>query len=167
MGAKEFTTEEERKRRRKFVVAVGTNAWGDSWQAPMAVALGLPRSRVAQWILQTKDVKPVPARVVVALKVIARDKAAELRRRADALDALPDDEGAPPAQGEPNAEGDAPQDSGPAAASAAFEDDFDMDGFVAQVCSEPRRDLGEIPRQELHWVQSNVAGWVHTPMRRS
>lgn len=164
MGAKEFTDEAERLRRRDRVVAVGTLVWGDAWQAPMAAALGLPRSRVAQWVLQTKDVKPVPARIMNALAVIARDKASDLRRRADALDALPNDEGAPPASGEPEAEPDASQESGPAAAQAA-DDEFDIDAFVERVCSEPRRDLGEIPRRVLHRVHSSFAGWVDVPMR--
>lgn len=167
MGAREFTDEAERKRRQDRVNAIGTLVWGNAWQAPMAKALDLPRSRVAQWVLQTKDVKPVPKRVMDALAVIARDAVADLRRRADALDALPDDEGAPPVEGEPNPEGDAPQESGPTASASAeeFEDGFDMQGFLTQVGSEEPRDLGEMPKPKLYRVHSSFAGWGNVPMR--
>lgn len=141
MGAREFTDAEERARRVALVEAVGLRAFGGSWQTPLAEALSaatgraLGRSRVAQWMLST-DPKPVPAWVLDALPAIARDGAARLRVAADELDALFADDGAPPAaQGEPEAEGEAPLESGPAdaqAAAPADDEEFDMDAFVEQ-----------------------------------
>ena len=141
MGTREFTTEDERKTRRERVERIGLLAFGGSWQTPLAAALGLPRARVAQWMLvpdETKvknlPAKPIPMWVMDALPAIAREAAARLRVNADELDALAAEDGAPPApQGEPDAEGEAPQESGPAAAEAAVandDDEFDLDAFV-------------------------------------
>ena len=141
MGAREFTDSEERARRVALVQAVGERVYGGSWQTPLADALSaatgrpLGRARVAQWVL-ADGAKPVPAWVLDALPAIARDGAARLRRHADELDILLADGGAsaPPTQGEPDAPGEAPLESGPVAAAEAapYDDgtDFDIDGLV-------------------------------------
>lgn len=140
MAKRENIDEQERQRRRKRVALVGTLVWGDLWQTQLAKALGIPQPRVGQWMLvpsaaKVKNVppKPIPAHVMDALPAIAREKAADMRRRAAELEALYPEGGAPPeAQGEPEADGAPPQESGPTAATAE-EPDFDLDAFVEQV----------------------------------
>lgn len=175
MGTREFTTETERQTRRDRVAKVGELAFGGSWQTPLAAALGLPRARVAQWMLVPDEAKernvpakPVPAWVMAALPAIARAGAARLRKAADELDALAAEDGAPPApQGEPQADGETPQESGPAAAEAADDDapEIDLDAFVTAVCSEPPRPLDALPGPELHWQHTSLTGWVRRPVR--
>lgn len=176
MGTKRFTAEEEPMRARDLVEFVGERVWGGSWQTPMAEALKLPRARVAQWMLVPSEkktvnvpAKPVPAWVMEALPAIAREGAARLRKDADELDALFPDQGAPPAQGEPDGEEDGPQESGPAASAVAsasaeeFEDGFDLHGFLDQVHSEPPRDLGVMPMPAPvppRRFYSSTVGWV-------
>lgn len=172
MGTEMFTAEKEPMRPRDRVEFVGKRVWGGSWQTPMADALKLPRARIAQWMLVPSEkkvanvpAKPVPAWVLEVLPAIARDGAARLRKAANELDALFADGGAPPAQGEPEPEPAAPQESGPTAAGAqAVEDDyFDVDAMVTMNASEPPRDLGAIPRPAPvppRRFYSSTIGWV-------
>lgn len=171
MGTQTFAREDERLRRRDLVAAVGVRIFGQSWQTPLAEALSaasgrpLGRARISQWYLAGAAAKPVPEWVLEALPAIARNGAAHLRKAAAELDALFADEGAPPAQGEPEAEPAAPQESGPAVSALAeeFEDGFDMSGFLEQVHSEPPRDLGEMPMPAPvppRRFYSSTIGWV-------
>lgn len=186
MGAREFTDEKERQTRRDRVEKIGKAIYGPLWQTQLAEALAkatgrpLGRARVAQWMLTEKPApvdptqkapeppKPVPAWVMVALPAIAREGAARLRRQANELDALAAEEGAPPgAQGEPEADGEPPQESGPDAAEAAGEEEFDLDALVTEVCSEPPRPLGALPGPRLTWQHTHLTGWVQRPSRGS
>lgn len=180
MGAREFTDETERTRRRDHVRAVGEAAFGKrrNWHPDMAeaikVATGreLGRARIAQWFLLTADAKPVPAWVMAALPEIAAAAAADLRERAGALDAeIAEMEagGAPPAQGEPDAPEEPPLESGPAAAAeAAPYDDgtsFDLDALVERFADKrlPRPAPEPAPEPELQWTSKFAeearAGW--------
>ncbi|SFM16276.1 hypothetical protein [Methylobacterium pseudosasicola] len=163
MAKREHIDENERQRRRERVELVGTLAWGEhSWQTPLARELDIPQPRVGQWLLKPSadkrvnvPPKPVPSHVMDALPAIARDKAADLRRRAAELEALYPDGGAPPrAQGEPGAAGEAPRESGPTAAAAEAEaapegEDFDVDGFLAQVMEAGPTDWGAHRGEDL------------------
>lgn len=155
MGAREFTTEAERTRRRDHVRAVGDAAFGKrrNWHPDMAEAIKaitgreIGRARIAQWFLTTADMKPVPLWVMVALPEITAAAAADLRERAGALDAEiaeMEDEGNPPAQGEPDAPEEPVRESGPAAAEAAPDDGpaFDIDAPYRMI------DAGLVPRRE-------------------
>lgn len=180
MGAREFTTEGERKRRRDHVQAIGDAAFGKrrSWHPDMAEAIesatgrAIGRARIAQWFLTTADAKPVPAWVMASLPEIAAAAAADLRERAVALDAEVaemESGGAPPAQGEPDAPGEPAQESGPAAAAKAapYDDgsDFDMDGFIERFADKrlPRPAPEPAPEPELQWTsrftEEARAGW--------
>ncbi|MGU3663929.1 hypothetical protein ACLBX9_07060 [Methylobacterium sp. A49B] len=198
MGTREFTDEAERRRRRDLVRRIGDAAFGakighkqeqggeadkdqprGTWHADFARAIGkatgreIGRARVAQWLLETETAKPVPLWVVDALPVIARAAAADLRTRADILDAVADDAGAPPgAQGEPEAEGEPPQESGPPAAEAAPEGDFDLDALVERVmeaglsgsieCEDAPSESAPV---ETMAVWSNHSSWHRQPVR--
>lgn len=183
MGAREFTDEAERRRRRDLVRRIGDAAFGErsgTWHTDftkeIAKATGreIGRARVAQWLLETDAAKPVPAWVVDALPAIARSAAADLRVRAATLDAA-EDPGAPPgAQGEPDeADGEPPLESGPPAAEAAPEDDFDLDGFMQQVMEagpsgplDGEEAMPVPPPVETVRVWSNQVGWYDSPLRR-
>jgi len=153
MGTREFTTAEERTRRRELVRRIGDAAFGKQlgrgsdegepktvWHAEFARAIevatgrAIGRPRVAQWLLAGPDAKPVPAWVVDALPAIARAAAADLRRRAEELDALEAESGAPPVQGEPEGHEEPALESGPTASAedAPYDDgsDFDVDALV-------------------------------------
>ncbi len=151
MGAREMTTPEERARRVRRVIAVGEGLHGDTWTGDLARTLNdalqgtgateLTRTRVAQWMLDGANAKPVPAWVDAALPELARKAREVLQERIARIDALfadEGDEGAPPASGEPEPEEDVPLD--PAAAAArraemkAIDDaGFDYEGFLAAV----------------------------------
>ena len=159
MGAREFTDAGERGRRRDLVRRIGDASFGartGTWHADFAKAIHeatgreIGRARVAQWLLETDAAKPVPKWVVDSLPAIARAAAADLRTRAATLDAAADDAGAPPgAQGEPGADGEPPRESGPHAAEAAPEEDFDLDAFVGQVLAAGPVDWSETRGQDL------------------
>lgn len=179
MGAREFTTETERTRRRDRVYRIGEAAFGAerNWHADMAKAIEVAtcrtigRSRIAQWFLTTADVKPVPLWVMEALPAIAAAAAADLRKRAGALDveiSEMEDGGAPPAQGEPDAPEEPTLESGPtAAAEAVYDDgsDFDMDALVERFADKrlPRPTPEPAPEPELQWTsrfaEEARAGW--------
>lgn len=183
MGAREITDENERKRRRDHVRAVGEAAFGKrrNWHPDLAEAIeaatgrALGRARIAQWFLTTADVKPVPLWVVAALPGIAAAAAADLRERAVALDAEVaemESGGAPPAQGEPETAGEPAQESGPAAAAKAapYDDgsDFDMDGFIERFADKrlPRPAPEPAPEPEApdgwrsRFAEEHAARWA-------
>lgn len=187
MGTREFTSRDERTRRRELVRRIGDAAFGRQlgrgsdegepktvWHAEFARAIeaatgrAIGRPRVAQWLLAGDDAKPVPSWVVDALPAIAHAAAADLRRRAEELDALEAESGAPPAQGEPDAPEEPAQESGPAAAAALPYDDgsdFDMDAFVEKFADKrlPRPTPEPAPEPDLQWTsrfaEEARAGW--------
>lgn len=182
MGAREFTDDTERTRRRDHVRAVGEAAFGKrrNWHPDMAEAIKavtgreLGRARIAQWFPLTADAKPVPAWVMAALPEIAAAAAADLRERAIVLDAEVvnmEDGGTPPAQGEPDAPGEPPLESGPAAAAeAAYDDgsDFDMDALVEAFADKrlPRPEPEPAPEPEppagwrSRFAEEHAARWA-------
>lgn len=183
MGAREFTDEAERRRRRDLVRRIGDAAFGErsgTWHTDftkeIAKATGreIGRARVAQWLLETDAAKPVPAWVVDALPAIARSAAADLRARAATLDAAAEDAGAPPgAQGEPEADGEPPHESGPPAAEAAPDVEFDLDGFMDQVLEagpsgpiDGEEAMPVPPPVETTRAWSSHIGWYQAPVRR-
>ncbi|WP_375275796.1 hypothetical protein [Methylorubrum thiocyanatum] len=158
-------------------MTVGGHLYGPSWQQALSDRLkkvvegGVPRVRLNQW---STGAKPLPAWMLPVLAEVARGGAAELRRRAEVFDRIaagedvpPSDEGAPPAQGEPDAPEGTPLESGPAAPGA--EEDFDTASFLEQVLSEPPRDLGTMPTfvPELHVAYSSIEGRVLRQTRRA
>lgn len=191
MGTREFTNQDERARRRELVRRIGDAAFGKQlgresgqgepktvWHAEFARAIeaatgrAIGRPRVAQWLLTTDDAKPVPSWVVDALPAIARAAAADLRRRAEELDALEAESGAPPAQGETDAPEELTQESGPAAAEAVPSDDeiaFDIDapyrlmalGLLARPEPEPQPEPEPAPPTgwRSKFAEENAAHW--------
>lgn len=131
---------EERARRQRLLLTVGTHLYGPSWQQalsdrlgrPGAVEGGVPRVRINQW---ANGAKPIPSWMMAVVAMVAREGADELRQRALDLDAIAagsptEDRGEP--EPEPDAAGEPPQESGPppAAAQAAEEEEVDIDAFV-------------------------------------
>lgn len=175
---RERLTPEERARRQRLLMTVGAHLYGPSWQQALSnrlkafVESGVPRVRINQW---ANGSKPVPAWFLPVLADVARSGAAELRRRAEVFDRIAagedvppsPDEGAPPAQGEPDTPEEPAQEPGSAASSS--EEDFDTEGFLERVLSEPPRDLGTMPAfvPEMHVAYSNVEGRVLRQTRRA
>ncbi|MFE1597370.1 hypothetical protein [Methylobacterium sp. ID0610] len=179
---RERLTPEERARRQRLLMTVGAHLHGPSWQQALSDRLekvvdgGVPRVRINQW---ANGAKPVPGWMLPVLADVARDGAAELRRRAEDLDRIaagedvpPSDEGAPPAQGEPDAPGEAPLESGPAAAAEAapFDDGtaFDIDALVEQFADKrlprPAPEPAPEPTAPTGWrsafAEEHAARWA-------
>lgn len=189
MGAREFTDEAERERRRDLVRRIGDAAFGARlgregedghkgvWHADFARAIeaatgrAIGRPRVTQWLISTADAKSVPKWVVEALPAIARAAAADLRERANRLDGLAVESGSPPEdrgepEPEPEAAGEPPQESGPAAAQAA-EEEVDIDAFVRAYAHVPMPRPAPEPAPEpapptgwrSRWAEEHNARW--------
>lgn len=79
-------------RRRELVVRFGEAAYGPRWQTPLAEALGRLRRQdtapvqIAAWV---SGARPVPARVIPELEILAIDAAADLVDRLRRIRAWP------------------------------------------------------------------------------
>lgn len=67
---------------RVVAIETGRLAYGDRWQTPLALALGIPSTQVAAWV---SGRRPVPPALLPRIQAIGRAAEADLRARADLL----------------------------------------------------------------------------------
>ncbi|MCJ2016488.1 helix-turn-helix domain-containing protein [Methylobacterium sp. E-065] len=88
------TLSEDQLRRRELVLKFGLAAYGSRWQTPLAEALGRLRRQdtapvqIAAWV---SGARPVPARVIPELEILAIDAASDLADRLCRIRAWPGD----------------------------------------------------------------------------